>query len=176
MEPSFTVGRSARRALRVVFVFLAALLAAEVASADVITGPPPEDDCPEGSTGMNCLGYGHGSDTCRPQTCTRDEDCGDEGICQNADLCIARVECGIEDPDAGPTYQDDVVGSCEEGSACDEGTCQTLQVCATAPVFESAGGCDCASGGGGGSGAFPVLVFFGGVAFLGRILRRRSRG
>lgn len=112
------------------------------AFGDVITGPPPEDDCPDGSRGTNCRGFGHGSDTCTPRSCSRNEDCDDGETCENTELCIDEVECGIEG-DAGPNYADHVAGSCEDGESCSSGTCQTREVCLTAPVFNSAGGCGC---------------------------------
>jgi hypothetical protein len=109
-----------------VYLAMAAISLSTTARADVLS-PAPEE-CPRGSEGEEC----HGPPRCAPLTCTTDSDCGDGLRCQSLDLCINRVNCSgraMIDVDA-------VLSVCGEGTACTEGSCQTMQVCATGGVIE----------------------------------------
>jgi hypothetical protein len=141
------------------------------ARADVVTGPPPPDDCPDGTSGSAC--FGHGTDFCVPVTCASDAACGEGQICREQELCIGQVDCGWGPPDAGPTYTDTVEGDCAGGAECAEGSCETRRICVTDPVFDNADGCRCAavSPGRPGGGAFPVGLAL--VAALLLTARRR---
>ena len=160
MSPSsidtFAMGRKGLAWL----VAAATLLVGDAARADVVTGPAPEDTCADGTRGGNCMG--HGFAFCVPRTCVDDSTCANDERCQEVDLCIEPIDCGFGPPDAGPDLTDTVEGSCGEGRACSVGTCETLRVCLTDPVFDDAGGCDCAIGAPqrGGSAVATGLVLF----------------
>ncbi len=59
----------------------------------------------------------------------------------------------------------------EATTRCSSGTCETMRVCSTAPIFGDVGGCDCSTPGRAGGGvSFGVLVLLG---FLALQARRR---
>lgn len=136
------------------------------ARGDVV-GPPAED-CPSYAEGDTC----HGGQFCAPDRCTEDSNCDEGQTCQELELCIGRIDCaGGHMPDGGPAWVDTVEGSCPGGSACDEGTCQTVRVC----VGESSetSGCGCRASGMRGIGGASAIALFAALLVLG--LRRARR-
>ena len=104
-----------------VLVTLVACCWSASANADAVS-PPPED-CAQGSQGVEC----HGPQRCAPIECTETASCGEGQTCQVARLCVDSINCcgGWGDPCPVST----VTASCEGGAACDQGTCQSVQVC-----------------------------------------------
>jgi hypothetical protein len=138
-------------------IVLALLLAATVASADVVG--PPADFCPAGSEGQAC----HSGPFCAPRTCTTDDDC-DGGTCRERDLCMDEFDCGGMDTAGEGHPVDEVTGRCGANGTCGEGTCEAVRVCTGA-------GCGCRAaepiGAGGLLGALAALL-------VGRRTRRRG--
>jgi hypothetical protein len=138
-------------------VVSAAILLSARARADVVMGPPPLDDCPDGTRGSAC--FGHGTDVCVPDRCSSDDDCDTGQSCEELALCIGEHDCG------GGETSATVEGRCEEG-ACSEGTCERIEVCT--------GGCDCDVSGPGSAGATPALLLLGACWMASRLRRRRG--
>lgn len=122
-----------------------------VARADVV-GPPPAS-CPAGSEPS----ASHAGPHCDPGTsCTLSAMCGAGEACEAVGLCIQRVPCGGRlPPDAGPCFEDHVVGNCSAGGTCSTGTCEVRNVCVSP---SSGGGCACRAGRGHATLAFVGLL------------------
>ena len=150
--------------LTIALSLLASLLSSQ-AHADVV-GPPPSS-CPVGSTPSSS----HSGPLCRPEpVCLADVMCGGGEACEEVRLCVVQVPCGGRiEPDAGPCFQDDVVGYCDGAGNCGTGTWETFDAC-IAPG--SAGG-----GGGGGSvgGRSPTPLAVLAALALGASAMRRAR-
>jgi len=161
-----------RRAGVVVLLAAAGCLSAATARADVVTGPPEEPDCPNGSRAASC-GYGHGYDHCAPRTCVVGETCDEGELCQDVDFCVTSVDCGWEADSGVPTTEPSVEAECDEDGSCSTGSCETLRVCMTEPVFGDADSCACSAARPGRAGSALGLGLAVAAAFA---LWRRRRG
>lgn len=153
--------------LFVAFVALLVLGGLSSARADVV-GPPPAS-CPVGSTPSSS----HSGPHCDPEpACTMDLMCGGGDACEEVRLCVVQVACGGRlPPDAGPCFEDHVVGVCSSSGACGEGTCRIQNACIV--PGSARGGCACNVPSARASSGWRSLV---GLLLLGTLLRaRRSR-
>src|SRR5688572_23109784 len=107
------------------------LAIASPVAADAINGGPPSydpppRDCPRGTIPVG-EGHGSGGSHCRPAACETDEECGGEaGACRPFALCTQ------DGQSRNGTYTT-VVGMCEDGAACEMGTCSVASRCANEP-------------------------------------------
>jgi hypothetical protein len=92
------------------------------ASADIVHGP--HADCPDGTRTIGGSHSHHGS--CQAYSCddgaTR---CPAGTTCQEVALCVD----ALVEPDS-PIELEQIMGTCEGGASCAQGTCQRLRVCA----------------------------------------------
>lgn len=149
---------------------LLAVMTASSARADAV-GPPPSS-CPVGSTPS----ASHAGPLCVPEpVCMTDLMCGGGEACEEVRLCVTQVACGGRiEPDAGPCFQNHVVGYCDGAGNCGVGTCEIFDACIP-PGTAGGGGCGCTVGGRAPS-ALAVLASLALVASaMSRARDRRSR-